>query len=154
MDKADRSTSGYRPVMRNVAIPVLFYQLLICIGKAYDSDYNIELFPVYSITEDDILSVEEMASLSQLFRSFENSGMKVVYGLPRDVTGELDFMAMSHVTDVIVSYRRSHPCFGFLASFVKQKQLNEVTGTMSRVVYGYESDYRYQLDALLSAING
>jgi hypothetical protein len=154
MDKADKSTNTYRPVVKNIAIPVLFYQLLICIGKAYDSDYNLEFYPAYSITEDDILSVDEMASLSQLFRAFENSGMKVVYGLPRDSTGELDFMAMSHVEDVIVSYRRSHPVYGFLASFIRQKELNEVTGQMSRVIYGYESDYKYQLDALLSAING
>lgn len=153
-DNADRSFNAYRTISKFLAIPVLIYQLLICIGKAYDRDYNLEFIPVYSITEDNILGVTEMESLSSLFRSFEQSGMKVVYGLPRDTTGELDFMAMSHVEDAVVSYKRSHPCYAFLASFVKQQELSMVTGQMSRVVYGYESDYKYQLGALLDAISG
>lgn len=154
LNSADKSSVQYRVLKKNLAIPVLMYQLLLCIGKAYDADYNIEFVPAYSITEEDLLSPDEMAGLSSLFRSFENSGMKVVYGVPRDESGELDFMAMSHVNDVVISYKRSHPSFAFLASFVRQQKLNEVTGMMSRVIYGYDNDYKYQLDALMSAING
>jgi len=144
----------YTSLAKVVAVPVLMYQVLVCIGNAYDRDYNIEFVPAYNVTEDDILSTAEMEAISSLFRQFENSGMKVVYGVPRQVEGELDFMAMSHVDDVVVSYRRSHPVYGFLASFIRQQKLNEVTGMMSRVVYGYESDYKYQVDALINAING
>lgn len=154
LDTADKSSRCYQPLKKSLAIPVLMYQLLICIGRAYDSEFNLEFMPAYSITEEDLLSPDEMAGLSSLFRSFENSGMKVVYGVPYDREGELDFMAMSHVDDVVVSYKRSHPSYAFLASFVRQQKLNEVTGLMSRVIYGYDSDYKYQLDALLSAING
>lgn len=154
LDTADKSSRCYHPLKKSLAIPVLMYQLLICIGRAYDSEFNLEFMPAYSITEEDLLSPDEMAGLSSLFRSFENSGMKVVYGVPCDREGELDFMAMSHVDDVVVSYKRSHPSYAFLASFVRQQKLNEVTGLMSRVIYGYDSDYKYQLDALLSAING
>jgi hypothetical protein len=154
LDSADKLANQYRPLKKTLAIPVLMYQLLICIGKAYDSDFNLEFVPACSITEEDLLGPDDMAGLSRLFRSFENSGMKVVYGVPKDAEGELDFMAMSHVDDVVLSYKRSHPSYGFLASFVRQKKLNEVTGLMSRVIYGYESDYKYQLDSLLSAING
>lgn len=152
-DNADKSFNAYRKINRHLAVPVLIYQLLLCIGKAYDQDFNLEFTPVYSITEEEILGVTEMESLSSLFRSFEQSGMKVVYGLPSDAKGELDFMAMSHVEDAVVSYKRSHPCYAFLASFVRQQELSMVTGQMSRVVYGYESDYKYQLDALLHAIS-
>jgi hypothetical protein len=154
LDTADKSSRCYQPLKKSLAIPVLMYQLLICIGRAYDSEFNLEFMPAYSITEEDLLSPDEMAGLSSLFRSFENSGMKVVYGVPYDREGELDFMAMSHVDDVVVSYKRSHPSYAFLASFVRQQKLNEVTGLMSRVIYGYDSDYKYQLDALLTAING
>lgn len=154
LDTADKSSRCYQPLKKSLAIPVLMYQLLICIGRAYDSEFNLEFMPAYSITEEDLLSPDEMAGLSSLFRSFENSGMKVVYGVPFDREGELDFMAMSHVDDVVVSYKRSHPSYAFLASFVRQQKLNEVTGLMSRVIYGYDSDYKYQLDALLTAING
>lgn len=154
LDTADKSSRCYQPLKKSLAIPVLMYQLLICIGRAYDSEFNLEFMPAYSITEEDLLGPDEMAGLSSLFRSFENSGMKVVYGVPFDREGELDFMAMSHVDDVVVSYKRSHPSYAFLASFVRQQKLNEVTGLMSRVIYGYDSDYKYQLDALLTAING
>lgn len=153
LGSADKSSVEYRPLKKELAIPVLMYQLLICIGRAYDSEYNLEFMPVYSITEEDLLSPEEMASVSSLFRQFENAGMKVVYGIPNIQSGELDFMAMNHVNDVITSYRRSHPSYAFLASFIRQKELSEVTGMMSRVIYGYDSDFRYQLDALLTAIN-
>jgi hypothetical protein len=154
LDTADKSSRCYQTLKKSLAIPVLMYQLLICIGRAYDSEFNLEFMPAYSITEEDLLSPDEMAGLSSLFRSFENSGMKVVYGVPFDREGELDFMAMSHVDDVVVSYKRSHPSYAFLASFVRQQKLNEVTGLMSRVIYGYDSDYKYQLEALLTAING
>lgn len=143
----------YRPLTKRLAIPVLYYQLMLCIGRVHDSEFNLEFVPAYSITEDDLLSVDQMEAISSVFRQFENSGMKVVYGMPKDRSGELDFMAMSHVSNEVTSYRHSHPVYGFLAAFFRQKQLNEVTGCMSRVVYGYESDYRYELDALFAAIN-
>jgi hypothetical protein len=151
---ADNQFRQYRTLAKVVAVPVLEYQILVCIGNAYDKDYNLEFNPACNVTEDDILSPAEMEAISSLFRQFENSGMKVVYGIPKAQEGDLDFMAMSHVSDAVVSYRRSHPVYGFLASFIRQQQLNEVTGMMSRVVYGYESDYRYQIDALINAING
>lgn len=154
LGKADNQFRQYRTLANVVAVPVLEYQILVCIGKAYDRDYNLEFEPAYNVTEDDILSPAEMEAISSLFRQFENSGMKVVYGIPKSVEGELDFMAMSHVGEAIVSYRRSHPVYGFLASFIRQQKLNEVTGLMSRVIYGYESDYKYQMDALINAING
>jgi hypothetical protein len=130
------------------------YQLLISVGKAYDKDFNLEFIPAYKVTGDNILSPEEMEALSSLFRQFNGVGLKCVVGMPNDTTGELDFMAMCHVQDEVVSYRKAHPVYGFLAAFFKQQELNKVTGTMCRVIYGYESDYKYQLDALFNAIDG
>lgn len=145
---------AYKALERRLAIPVLYAELLLCIGRAYDSQFNLEFVPAYSISEDDLLSADEMEVISSLFRQFESAGMKVVYGLPRKEEGDLDFMAMSHVSDEVISYRsNSHPVAAFFAAFFRQKQLNEVTGMMSRVVYGYESDFRYQIDALFDAMN-
>lgn len=154
LGNTEKSFKEYRTLAKVVAVPVLEYQVLVSIGKAYDKDFNLEFSPACNVTEDDILSPAEMEAISSLFRQFENSGMKVVYGIPHAIEGDLDFMAMSHVGDEVVSYRRVHPVYGFLASFMRQKELNEVTGMMSRVVYGYESDYRYHIDALINAING
>lgn len=144
----------YLKIQRNVAVPVLMYQVLISIGRAYDKEFNLEFMPAFSVDQDHILSVDEMAAISDLFRMFENSGLKVVYGIPNDPEGELEFMAMTVIEGEIRSYRRNHPVYGFLAAFVASRSLSEITGMMSRIIYGYEDDYEYQVSALMDAING
>jgi len=151
-NSTDKSWSAYRPLKKYVAVPVLVYQLLLGIGVAYDKDFNLEFIPAYNVTQDDILSPDEMDKVSSLFRQFEQSGIKLVYGIPKGIEGELEFMSMSHVKEEVLSYRRNHPAYGFLAAFFKQQELNEVTGMMCRVLYGYETDYRYQIDALFNSI--
>lgn len=152
-DIHDKTVSSYRKLYRYLAVPVLPYQLLLSIGKAFDKDYNLAFVPACSFTQDDILSPDEMDAISSIFRQFQGS-VKVVFGLPNDSEGELDFMTMCHVKDEIVSYRKCHPVYGFLASFFKQKELNSITGMMCRIVYGYETDFKYQIDALFNAIDG
>lgn len=144
----------YRNVCRHFAVPVLVYQLLIPIGIAYDRDYSIEFVPEAKIAGDDLLAPQEMMALSDAFRRLENYGFKVVYGIPKDENGELQFMAMSHVSDAVMSYRtKDHPVYGFLASFFTQQKLNEVTGSMCRILYGYESDYKWYIRRLFNSIN-
>lgn len=145
---------SYRAAVKHFAVPVLMYQLLIPIGVAYDKDYSIEFVPTTSIPGEDLLSPQEMMALSDVFRRLENYGFKVVYGIPQTDEGELQFMAMSHVADSILSYRtKDHPVYSFLASFFRQQALNEVTGAMCRILYGYESDYRYYIARLYSSID-
>jgi hypothetical protein len=146
---ADKSFSAYRLLGRRLAIPTLWYQVLVSIGRAYDKDYNIEFVPAYTITQEDLLSPDLMQEISNLLRSFEDRGMKLVYGIPAVQDGELDFMAMSHVDNVVLSYKQSHPVYGFLASFIRQQKLNEITGMMSRVVYGYDDDYKWYISELM-----
>lgn len=145
----------YKNVLRHFAVPVLFYQLLIPIGIAYDKDFSIEFVPVASIAGEDLLAPQELMAISDVFRRLENHGFKVVYGIPESDEGELQFMAMSHVSDMVLSYRtKDHPVYAFLASFFRQQQLNEVTGSMCRILYGYESDYRYYIARLINSIDG
>lgn len=147
--------SGYVEVVRHFAVPVLLYQLLIPIGRAYDADYSIEFIPVSRIAGEDLLAPQEMMAISDVFRRLENLGFKVVYGIPKDPEGELQFMAMSHVEEKILSYRTAdHPVYAFLASFFRQEKLNETTGTMCRILYGYESDFKYYIGRLYSSIDG
>lgn len=150
----DKSYAQYKAAAGILAVPVLAYQCLIAIGIAYDNDFNLRFVPAYEADGDRILSVEEMLALSDIFRRFEQDGLKVVYGLPKKKDGELDFMAMCHVGDEVLSYRRCHPVYGFLAAFFTQKTLNEITGSMCRVIYGYETDYKYQVSALMNCISG
>lgn len=143
---------NYRSLAKHLGVPVLMYQCLISMGVAYDRDFAIRFNPTYSIDDSDLLSPEEMESISDIFTRLENVGMKIVIGIPRDEAGELDFMALSHVAGEVVGYRRSHPVYGFLASFFAQKQLSEVTGLMCRVLYGYQTDYSLYVSKLYSAL--
>jgi hypothetical protein len=123
-------------------------------GVAYDRDFSIEFKPEYSIEEAELLSPDEVLAVSNLFRGFEQSGLKLVQGLPSDPNGDLDFMALCHVEDFVVGYRKAHPVYGFLASFFNQQKLNDVTGMMCRVIYGYDTDYKVQISSLCQSITG
>jgi hypothetical protein len=141
----DKAYQPYRNLVKVVEVPVLPYQLLISIGKAYDRSFSIEFNPVYQIASEDLLAPEDMLNLSNILRSMRQIGFRSVTGIPEAEEGELDFMAMSHVGNVVTSYKESHPVYGFMASFFTQQQLNEVTGTMSRMIYGYDEDYRVMI---------
>jgi hypothetical protein len=144
---------AYRPLERVLAVPVLAYQALIAIGEAWDRDFSIKFIPTYSISETDLLAPDDMAAISDVLSRMERSGVKVVYGTPREEKGELDFMALCHVEGEVLGYRTSHPVYGFLASFFEQKKLNEITGTMCRIIYGYDSDYKLYLTQVFRALN-
>lgn len=148
-----KSFEGYKKLERRLAVPVMAYQLLVSIGRCIDRDFSIEFRPAYSISEKDLLAPTELAALSEILTRMESNGMKVVYGLPKEIDGELDFMALCHVEETVVGYRQSHPVYGFLASFFAQKKLNEVTGMMCRVIYGYDTDYAMQITQIFRALN-
>jgi len=146
--------SPYASMSKNIAVPVLVMGLLIQIGPAYDADYSIRFLPDTTISSNDLLEPDSMRRLSNLFFSLQNNGFKLVAGIPLGQEGELAFMAMIHLQSEVLSYKKSHPVYGFYASFCKQETLNEVTGNMSRILYGYDSDYHAILWQLVSAIGG
>jgi hypothetical protein len=148
-----QSYKEYKPLERLVAVPVMAYQLLVSIGVAVDRDYSIQFIPAYSISGEDLLAPDQIAEISDVFLRLERNGMKLVFGMPKDVNGELDFMALCHVEGTVLGYRQSHPVYGFLAAFFEQKKLNEVTGLLCRIIYGYDSDYKLQITQVFRALN-
>jgi len=95
-----------------------------------------------------------MREISDVMTTLVTSGFKVVFGLPLTYEGELEFMAMLHIENVVKSYRESHPVYGFLASFFKHLELNEITGRLSRIVYGYDEDYSVNIQRIISSVSG
>jgi hypothetical protein len=140
--ETSKAYAGYRNLAKRVEVPAIVYQLMICIGEAFDKDFSIRFLPRYSVDSEMLLSPDELLALSDIMLNLKEIGFACVTGLPRTREGELDFMAICHVEEVVKSYRDSHPVYGFLASFFAQKELNEVTGLMCRIVYGYDSDYQ------------
>lgn len=149
----DNTTKPYKSLMRNIAVPVLVYQLLSEIGECYDRDYSLKFEPVYPIVETEILDPAAMLVISDIMSRLERNGMKIVYGLPKDRTGELEFMALRHAEGVVTGYRANHPVYGFFASFFAMKNLEEITGMMCRIVYGCDSDYQTYVSRIMNALN-
>jgi acyl-CoA synthetase (AMP-forming)/AMP-acid ligase II len=108
---------------------------------------------VYSIDSKEILSVDQMKEISDAFLTLRAIGFASVVGMPNERSGELGFMACCHVEEVVTSYKDSHPIYGFLASFFQQAQLNEITGLMCRIVYGYDSDYKLAVRRIISNVS-
>lgn len=152
-DDRVKALSDYVRIARHLAIPVMFYQCLLPMGVAIDNDFSIEFYPVYSIDSDDLLSPATMLEISDVMLRLEMNGFKICIGVPSERNGELDFMALTHVADEVLSYKRAHSSYGFLASFFKQKEFNEVTGMMCRVLYGYESDYELYVTSIYQALS-
>lgn len=152
-EESSKAFVGYRSLYRNVEVPVFVYQLAISIGEAYDSDYAIRFMPAYSPDSKEILSVDQMKEISEAFLTLRTIGFASVVGMPNERSGELSFMACCHVEEVVRSYKDSHPVYGFLASFFQQTELNEITGLMCRVIYGYDSDYKLAVRRIISAVS-
>lgn len=148
---SSKNLTSYKTLRKHVSIPVLVYQLLVQIGPAVDRDYMIRFIPSYSIDGKDLLSLEDLQRVSDEMMGLENHGLKLVFGIPKEEEGDLDFMAMSHVEDVVKSYKKSHPVVGFYASFFAQQELSQLTGAFCRIHYGYESDYEVYLRAFYRA---
>lgn len=145
----ERLDPEVKSIYRLVAVPVLMSQITASIGKARDEQYNLEFVPTANFEASDILAAADMLAISDIMTRLEANGLKIVYGLTNDPTGDLGFMAMQHVENQVISYRRDHPVYAFLASFFVQEKLNEVTGAMARIVYGDSRDYSYRVRALV-----
>lgn len=146
---AKPSIKDYRSLSKFVTVPSLLYQVLVSIGPARDDSYGIVFEPAYSITDSELLSPEEVAYISDLLSTFPT--LSAVSGIPTTREGDLLFMAMNHVNGVITSYKESHPVYGFLAAFFQQMQYSEVTGSMSRILYGTMDDYNLLVETGMRA---
>lgn len=147
-------TQGYGSLTKSLAVPTLWYQVLIGIGEAIDRDYSIKFIPGTSVTEKELLSPEEMLEVSDVLWQLQNSGLRLVAGIPIGREGELDFMAMAHVGEMVLSYRQTHPVYGFLAAFFASKEVSEALGALVRIKYGYDSDYQALISRVVASTGG
>lgn len=151
---SNKVTQPYFRLMRALAVPVLWYQVLVGIGRAYDRDYSIEFIPGTSISESDLLAPEQMLAISDAMFNLQNNGLKIVAGIPSDEEGDLDFMAMAHVEETVLSYRKTHPVYGFLASFFATEEVSKALGALVRIKYGVDSDYQVMIGRVVASMGG
>lgn len=144
----------YRKIYKYVSVPVLVYQLLLPIGHATDREFGIHFYPTISIEGESLLSVEQIMFISDILRRLENHGLAQTEGLPRAEEGELEYMAMVTIERNILSYKRSHPVYAFLSSFVQKTMLDERLNGVTRIFYGSETDFEFQIQRVLQSANG
>lgn len=143
-------TQDYRAVSRSLNIPVRLYQIVLSLGEATDRDYGIMFIPTFTINSEDLLSPEELKEASFRIGMMIQEGYLVVEtGLPREITGELGFMACLVSTDEkVYSYRKDHPVYGFIASFFDSTIMNAAFLQEYRIYYGARTDYESVLSRI------
>lgn len=136
-----------RAVTRTAGLPIVLANVLAQVGSAIDKDYGLRFVPKYEIDADDFMPADEFQAMSDQLRQLEDCGLKLVYGLPKDLDGSLAFMACEFCADdsSIRSYRRDHPVYGFYAAFFRNLQTAEVVVGPKRVLYGHIDMYEEYL---------
>lgn len=133
----NRYPQGYSDVANKLVTPVLMAQILIQTGEAFDSEFGIKFIPEMNEVDSSlILSPQEMMKVSDVIMALANKGLAVSKALPRTKEGNIEFMAFQVLDQQVLSYRRSHPTYAFLAHFVQSKQFEEKLNAFYRVEYG------------------
>lgn len=133
--------SSYQSIYDKVWIPSILQLVLVGIGEVRDEDYNIVFKPTMNIDEDDVLSVDEMIDISEFLHRFQT--LAIVQGLPKAEDGELEFMAMRKVQNVIKTYKTdSHPVHAFLSAFCEMNEMDNLLSGLLRVTYHSITEYK------------
>lgn len=149
-----QSIKAYSQLKRLLTIPVVVYQIIIKVGLVKDEDLGLQLLPTVTVEGDSLLSASEMLHISDKLSNLESLGLALVHGLPRNPDGDLDFMAMQVIDNQVLSYRKSHPVYGFLAHFLEMKRTSDTLQGVTRVFYGSTDDFDLQVSRALRAIDG
>lgn len=133
----NRYPQGYSDIANKLITPVLMAQILIQTGEAFDSEFGIKFVPeMEQVDSSLILSPQEMMTVSDVIMALSNKGLAVAKALPRSKDGNIEFMAFQVLDQQVLSYRRSHPTYAFLAHFVRAKQFEDKFNAFYRVEYG------------------
>lgn len=135
--------SSYQSIYDKVWIPSILQLVLVGIGEVRDEDYNIVFKPSLNVIEDDILPVNEMIHISEFLHRFQT--LSIVQGLPKADDGELEFMVMRKVQDVVKTYKPGvHPVYAFLSAFCEMKEVKSLVIGLSRIAYMNTQEYKIQ----------
>lgn len=125
---------------KQVLIPSVYAVAILHVGKVYDPEQGIHLVPELELKDEDLLSKEEMISLSDSkLRLLRDLGCSFEYGIPRDPEGSLEAMYFHFAEQQALRHdNKCHPGFAALASFFEFQQVQTILS--HRVSYGYISE--------------
>lgn len=139
----NNTTSMYRGDMRGYYVPAFVHTLLTSIGIAVDRDFGFKFVPSVKIDANDLLSAEEMRTISSKLSILSREGLTCVdTGVSMRPEGELSFMAVLNISEEVLSYKKDHPVYGFYASFFNHQIVDSVMNpSQFRIRYGSEAEY-------------
>lgn len=146
-----RSLPNYRSGYYNYAVPSLFNTALSQIGSAFDRAKGIS-FALTSEKAGPMLKAEEMTEVSNILKSLERDGFKMVEGLPKSTEGNVDVLSVQDVEGELLSYKDGDIVAGFWASIVKVEWLKEGSTYVSdlQCSYGVVSEYADFIQTLIA----
>lgn len=146
----DKKIKEYAFALKELNIPARIYQIILSLGECTDRDFGIRFVPIMEVDASLLMSPSELREMSDKLITISNEGyITVETGLPTAIQGELGFMACLMVNDEkIMSYRKDHPVYGFIAAFFKTELLSKSFDIDYRVYYGSIEDYRAMLSRI------
>jgi hypothetical protein len=146
----------YRFLLREVEVPALFETILGQIGIVVDKDFGLRFVPKVEIQAQDLLSPSELFEYSQYVLYISNFGLRTTKGLPnpKDCGSLGAFAANMMDNGDILSYRKDHPVYGFVAACFEFNHLLEIIGGGLRIKYGSVSEFESVADTILAASVG
>jgi len=146
----------YRFAIREIEVPAYFETVLAQIGIVIDKDFGIRFVPSFGINKDDLLSPSELLAASMEMMVLGDLGLRTVKGLPNPATsGSLGAMATNLVeSGDVLSYRKDHPVYGFVAACFNFSHLQEMFGNALRIKYGSLTEFKIVAETILSASIG
>jgi len=147
---------NFRFYSKKIAIPSAFITFLSQIGIVTDRDVGLIFQPQMEAEAGELLSESELREISdELFR-ISDLGLSLEQGLPDPTKcGSLGAMAVAMLeSGDILSYRKDHPVYGFVAAVCQFNELTEVLGVGGlRVRYGTFSEYEMVAKTFLKAVD-
>lgn len=123
--------------MKQLVMPAWIQYVISTVGKVYDKENGLLFIPVCQ--DDDVMSIEDMLSISVAIEIFSNDGKHFFNdAFPREKTGDHDVMSMAIINQIITgSDKLAAPIASYVAGFLGMKLAEETS---------YKARYRVQYD--------
>lgn len=137
---AKRIPDSLKVMSRDYPLPSVVYNAVRQIGEAKDMSLNVRFIPVMSKEVADIpeLSKDDYEACVNMMRAMEEEGYVVSGQLARDVYGDVNFMAMTHLENQAcgpLAFRDTNPVYAFYRAFFYNQELARLNSELALFEY-------------------
>lgn len=145
-----RALKDYRAAIYSARVPARLAVIMDNLGEAFDHGANIRFIPVCEISSEDLVSPEEIITISNIMEGILAEGYQTVVGIKKDKQGSVDLMsklvlATPESAARVLSYRKDNPVYAFFAAILQLEIIDlayEDLRLSYRVQYSDQELYR------------